>query len=64
MVRGREMFVEGQDSMKKELIKRFLTENFSWIDDIFTEDDNEEQEAKERQEDENNPPPLLLPETM
>lgn len=37
------MFIEGEDSIKKEGIKHFPTEDFSWIDDIFPEEEEDEQ---------------------
>lgn len=46
------MFVEGQDSVKKELVKRFPIEDFSWIDDIFPKEE-EEDEQEERQSGDN-----------
>lgn len=56
VARGGDMFIEGQDSMKEELIKHFLIEDFSWIDDILPkEDDKKEQEGEEGRKDENNP---------
>lgn len=36
------MFVQGQDSMKKELVKRFPSEDFYWIDYIFPEEEGDE----------------------
>lgn len=41
------MFVEGQDSVKKELVKRFSSENFAWIDDILPEEEEGEDEQEE-----------------
>lgn len=38
------MFVECQGSVKKELVKRFSSEYFVWIDDIFLEDEDEQEE--------------------
>lgn len=38
------MFVQGQYFIKKELIKRFSAEDFSWIDDIFPEEEEDEEE--------------------
>lgn len=49
VAQSREMFVLGQDSVKKELINRFPIENFSWMDDIFLD---EEGEDKDRQDEE------------
>lgn len=49
------MFIEGQDSAKKELLKCFPTEYFSQIDDIFPEEEEDEDEQEERQS-EDNPP--------
>lgn len=49
-----EMFVEGQNSVKKELIKRFSMEDFSQIDMLPEEGEDEGQE-EERQENETNP---------
>lgn len=37
------MFIEGEDSVKKERIKQFPIEDFSWIDDIFPEEEEDEQ---------------------
>lgn len=54
---GREMFVQEQDSIKTELIRRFPTEDFSWIENIFL---NEEDWDKDGWEEEgvieDNPP--------
>lgn len=36
----REMFTEGQDLIKKELMKWFPTENFAWIGGIFPDEEN------------------------
>lgn len=47
MAQGGEMFVEGQDSVKKELVKRFSSENFAWIDDILPEEEEGEDEQEE-----------------
>lgn len=49
------MFVDGQDSVKKELIKRFSTEDFSWFDDIFLE---EEEEDEQEEDTKDIPPPI------
>lgn len=32
------MFVEGQGLIKKELVRRFPFEDFTWIDSIFPEE--------------------------
>lgn len=45
------MFIEGQDSVKKEMIKHFSTEDFAWIDDIFLEEEGEYEQEEERIED-------------
>lgn len=37
------MFIEGQSSVKKELVKRFPTKNFAWIYDIFSEEEDEDE---------------------
>lgn len=42
------MFVEVQDSVKKELLMRFTTKDFSWINNIFPEKEEDEEEQKER----------------
>lgn len=44
VARGEEMLIEGQDSVKKELIKRFPTEDFSKIDNIFSKEKENEDE--------------------
>lgn len=51
------MFIEGQDSFKKELVKNFLAEDFAWIDDIFPkeEDDEDEDGQDEERPTEDNP---------
>lgn len=43
MAWGGEIFIEGQDFIKKELIKRYLLEDFSWIDDILPKEEKEEE---------------------
>lgn len=50
MARGREILVEGQDSIKKELVKRFPFEDFTWIDDIFPKEDEDEDEDGQNEE--------------
>lgn len=44
VARDGEMFVKGEDSVKKELIKCFATENFFWISDIFPKEEEEQDE--------------------
>lgn len=41
------MFVEGQESVKRELVKRFPSKDFSWIDDILLEEKEDEDEHEE-----------------
>lgn len=50
---GGEIFVEGQDLVKKELVKWFPSEEFSKTDNIFLEEegDNDEQDEEEQVED-------------
>lgn len=36
------MFVQRQDSIKKELVKHFSAEDFYWIDEIFSDEENED----------------------
>lgn len=38
VAQGGEMFIQGQGSIKKELLKYFPSEDFSWIDNIFSEE--------------------------
>lgn len=45
-----EIFIKGQDSMKKELIRHFSTEDFSWIDNIFLDEEDEDGEGEEQAE--------------
>lgn len=40
------MLIEGQD-LVKELVKRFSTEEFAWIDDIFLEEEEDEHEEEQ-----------------
>lgn len=47
VARGREIFVQVQDSLKKELTRRFPAEDFSWIDDIFPDEEGEGEEQAE-----------------
>lgn len=35
VARGKKMFFQGQDSIKKEFTRQFLGEDFSWIDNNF-----------------------------
>lgn len=42
---GGQIFVKGQDFMKKELIKLFPIEDFSWIDNIFPKEEDEDQDV-------------------
>lgn len=44
------MFIKGQDSVKKELVTHFPSENFAWIDDIFLEEEGEDEQEEERTE--------------
>lgn len=44
------MFIEGQDSIKKELVKHFPIENFAWIDDNFLEEEEDEQEEEQTED--------------
>lgn len=37
---GEEMFIQGQDYVKNELIRQFPTEEFSWTDDIFLDEED------------------------
>lgn len=54
VAQGGEMFLEDQDSVKKELIKRYPLEDFSGIDDILLEEDeDEDRQDKERPTEEN-----------
>lgn len=43
------MLFEGQDSVKKELIKRYPLKDFSWINDILPKEEEEEEQVEERQ---------------
>lgn len=57
MVRGGEMFVQGQDSIKKELAKHFSVEEFSWIDDMFLNEKDEDKDGQDKERIiEDNPP--------
>lgn len=40
------MFIEGQDSIKKELAKRFPTKDFVQIDNIFHEEEEEDKQEE------------------
>lgn len=40
VAQGGEMFIQGQDSVRKELVKWFPSEDFSWINDIFPEEED------------------------
>lgn len=40
------MFIEGQDLVKKELVKHFLAKDFAYIDDIFPEEEEDEYEEE------------------
>lgn len=51
MAWGREMFVEGQDSVKKELFKCFSTEDFSQTDDIFPEEEQDDEQDEGQNKD-------------
>lgn len=53
VARRGEMFVEGQDSIKKEVVKKFPSKNFTWIDDIFLEEGDEGEQEEEGQAKEN-----------
>lgn len=46
MTLAREMFFEGQDFIKEELIKRFPIEDFSRIDYIIHKEEEEKEEEK------------------
>lgn len=48
----REIFVKGQDLIKNELVKRFPTEDFTWINDSFAKEDEDEDENEDGQNDE------------
>lgn len=54
MAREGEMFFEGQDMVKKELVKWFSSEAFSWIDDIFPKEERDEDEQEEEGQAEDN----------
>lgn len=47
VAQDREMFVQSQDSVKKELLKHFSAKDFSWIDDIFPHEEEEDRRDKE-----------------
>lgn len=47
MAWGRGMFVQNQDSVKKELIRGFPSKDFSWIDNMFPDEDEDEEEEEE-----------------
>lgn len=51
MAWGGEMFVQGQDSVMKELIRRFPTYDFFWINDIFSDEEDKNEEGEEQAED-------------
>lgn len=40
------MFIQDQDSVKKELVKRFASKVFSQIDDIFSEEEDDVKEEE------------------
>lgn len=44
-----EMFGKGQDSIKKEFVKMFPSEVFTWINDIFPKEEGDEMEEGEGQ---------------
>lgn len=46
VAQGGEIFVVGQNSVKKELVKSFPIENFAWIDNIFLEEEEDKQEGQ------------------
>lgn len=64
VARGGEIFVQGQDSVKRELAKRFPAKDFSWIDDIFSDEkdveENENGQDKERTIEDNSPDPASI----
>lgn len=41
------MFIERQDSVKKELVKYFMAEDFAQINDIFPEEEEDEHEEEQ-----------------
>lgn len=45
------MFVQGQDSVDKELTRRFPAEEFSWINDNFPNEEEDEEEGEEQTKD-------------
>lgn len=49
------MLIEGQNSVKKELVKRFPSEDFTYIDDIFPEQEGHEDEQEEERQSKDNP---------
>lgn len=59
VARDGEMFLQGQDFVKKEFAKRFPAKKFSWIDDIFLdkEDENENGQDEDRTIEDNPPVP-------
>lgn len=40
------MFIVGQDLVKKELVKRFSFEDFTWTDDIFPKEEDKQEEER------------------
>lgn len=45
------MFIEGQGFVKKELVKCFPIEDFTWIDEIFPEEEEDDEWEGEQPED-------------
>lgn len=62
VVRSREIFIQGQDFVKRALAKRFPAEDFSQIDDIFPDEKNEDENGQdeERTIEENAPDPASI----
>lgn len=43
------MFIQGQDLVKKELVKRFPIEDFVWINDIFPEEEDKDEDGQDEE---------------